>query len=916
MQNRSAFSEYLKKLSKEELIAYILQPDAQNALTGVPDEWTIYQKIFDESTDALFLTKKDSLKIVLCNACAVRMFELDSKEDFLGNIGSYFRLNPEDKNPDDYMQEGNQEIEYKSKKGRVFWGLKQVKKIEINHSIYRLVRITDITRQKEQEKSRLHSEKLYRSIVDTQQEMVCRFKPDTTLTFINKAYCRNLGKSPEALIGRKFLELIPEKEHKFLMSRLQKVAAEGKPQTNSHIVQLSNGKILWHQWTDVPIYDEQGNLLEFQAVGLDISSQVEIEKSFRESEEKFRALVMAVPVGIFITDEEGNCNWINRQMEQMCQLDFQEALGDGFYKNMLNEDREKLKHFWKSDLAKEQKPFKTACRYQLNNEIRWASISLNPLHAEDQEIAGYVGIVNDFTERKRHEELLINAKSELEKALKAKDEFLSVVSHEIRTPLNSIIGLSHLIEDMVKTPELSDIVDTLQFSSNHLLTMVNDILDFSKIRSGKLQLEYIPFDLKELARQTINMFQSKARDKNISLTQEIDPAIPEFVMGDPSRVGQILNNLISNAVKFTNEGHVILKVGKKDESCLYFFVEDSGIGMKEEEQQKIFEAFTQAGLNTNRKYGGTGLGLTITEKLVMLQNGNISVVSEPGKGTVFTVHLPLETVPQDVAPKANKPVSRDQVKNLSVLYVEDVVPNQLLMKGYCQRWEVKLDIASSGEEALQKLRKHPAYDLILMDIMMPGMDGYETARKIRNMEGDFYQHIPIIAVTASVSNKAARKYLQYGMNEFVEKPINPEELFQKMLSQSGRSEHYNLPKTTVSDRAGKNMFSLLQEYHEQNPQAQAELLKSTEYHFYEYRQQLMRALEKRQLSMYRQISHKLINLLMLYQENDFVVFLQRSVVQLREEREVDKLEQELKSRFTVFFRKLEQMSVKSKNLLK
>lgn len=911
MQNIFDYEKELQKLTKDELIQIVLSRNGEQKVMQRLEEWAVYQEIFDKSTDALFLTYTDSLEIILCNSRAVEMFEVETKNDLLGNIGNAFRRNPGKNFSGTELQEDNREVEYITHKGKIFWGLKQVTNIRIQDKAYRLVRITDITRQKEQERKKYLSDELYRSVVNTQQEMVCRFKPDTTLTFVNQAYARKINRRPEDLIGVKFLELIPPSEHKMVHTQLRKVAATGKPMTTEHIVRDDNGEINWHQWTDIPIYDDQGNLLEFQGVGLDVSNRVRVEKSFRESEEKFRTLVMAVPVGIFITDQQGNCNWINRKLEEMYELSFQEALGNGFYQPILQEDREKLLKFWSSGQIQQQHNYNTACRYQVDDRIRWASITLNPLYSEEKNIVGFVGIVEDFTERKLHEEQLLGAKSELEKALKAKDEFLSVVSHEIRTPLNAIIGLTHLMEEMEKTPELQDIVSTLQFSSNHLLTMVNDILDFSKIRSGKIQLERIPFDLKEMATQTLNMFQVKAKDKKIELKQEINPELPDAILGDPSRLGQILNNLISNAVKFTSLGQVKLIIDKDDDKTLLIKVEDSGIGMTSEEQKRIFEAFTQANATTNRKYGGTGLGLTITEKLVKLQNGRIEIWSEPGKGTIFSIYLPLYPAPQDQAGKTSRVATVYPMNDISVLYVEDVVPNQLLMKGYCRRWKVKLDVASSGEEALVKLRDNPSYSLVLMDIMMPGMDGYQTAREIRKMEGPYYCNLPIIALTASVSNKSDEKYLQHGMNDFVEKPIVPKTLLEKIISHTQKR-----PNGRATVRNDKNMFSLLKEHHEQHPEEYAELLQSTDGHFRKYYQQLFDALNQRELEDYRQISHKLVNLLMLYQESEFIALLQKCGKQIQEGKKTDNVERQLRKNFSSFFQKLDSTPIKSKNLLK
>lgn len=916
MQNLSISRQRLQHLSKEDLIDIILKKEEDAYQEKVAEEWAIYQKIFDESTDALFLTDTRTHKILLCNKRAVEIFGLKSKDELLGGVGTIFRLHKADdpKGPD--FLEGNEEVEYKSRKGYSFWGLKKVSKIQIKDRIYRLVRITDITHQKEQERKQDYTDRLYQSIVNTQQEMVCRFKPDSTIIFVNKAYARNLGKSPEELMGVKFLELVPKDEHKWIMEGLQKTAREGKPRTNEHIVKAEDGTYRWHQWTDIPIYNENGELIEFQAVGLDISSRVRMEKRFKESEEKFRTLVMSVPVGIFLTDERGNCNWVNRQLEQMFRISFQEALVDGLYQHILEEDKEKIMSLWKDNPHQELTPLSTEGRYYLGQEIRWARFSLTPLRTDQQQVMGFVGIVEDFTERKRYEEALLNTQSELEEAVKAKDEFLSVMSHEIRTPLNSIIGLTQLLADDRKNTEDYEMVKTVQYSSNQLLTLVNDILDFSKIRAGKLKLEHISFDLRELLYQSVGLFQNQVRMKDIELSYEIDPDLPQYVKGDPTRLGQVLNNLLSNAIKFTSEGHVKLTARKRNHESLLIEVADTGVGMREDEQLKVFKAFTQANSSTNRKFGGTGLGLTITEKLVKLQEGSINFKSKYGEGSVFTVLLPLH--PSQKANHKKKGADTDlrQLSLIRMLYVEDVDANQILMRNLCQRWGIQLEMASSGEEALAKLKTHASFHIILMDIMMPGLDGYQTSQMIRQMKGDFYQKVPIVALTASVSNREANKYLQYGMNDFVEKPVNSQVLLQKILDNVNIIADSKPDRSLSSGRSNKNMFSLLREYHEQNPEEYVEMLQTNEANIRKYRQKLMDALKDGDIKLYRQLAHKLTNLIMLFEDHQSVNILRESVDKLEKGEDRKVLEYQLNSAFSGISENMRHMAQKSKNLLK
>jgi PAS domain S-box-containing protein len=917
MHHSSISRQRLQHLSKEELLEIILQTDTHVSREELYEEWAVYQKIFDESTDALFLTHPDNYKIQLCNKRALEMFGFHSKEELLGKVGAGFRRYVGEVTDEDELQENNHQIEYRSRKGHTFWGLRKVTRIQIRDKTYRLVRITDITSQKEQEKKSLYYDKLYQSVINTQQEMVCHFKPDTTVTFANEAYARNLGMSSEELIGKKFLELIPEKDHHWIMQRLCETAEKGQPNTNKHIVEAGDGAYYWHQWTDIPIFDENGKLVEFQAVGQDISSRVRMEQRIKEGEEKFRTLVMTVPVGIFLTDEQGNCNWINRQLEQMFQISFQQALADGLYQRILDEDKDQIMGIFKGGIGSDTVPYSREGRYQLDDKIRWARFTLTPLRNESQEIKGFVGIVEDFTERKDYEETLLDTQSELKSAMKAKDDFLSVMSHEIRTPLNSIIGLTQLMADSSSDNDHQEVLKTLQYSSSQLLTLVNDILDFSKLRAGKLKLEHIPFDLKELLYQAVSLFQNQADLKNIELVCQIEEDLPVFIHGDPTRLGQVLNNLLSNAIKFTEEGQVKLDVKKTKEGSLLIEVEDSGIGMTKEEEMKVFKAFIQANSSTNRKYGGTGLGLTITEKLVKLQQGTVNFRSKSGEGSIFTVVLPLYPAKEPAKYNNNQLTDLSKLKQLKMLYVEDVVPNQFLMKNLCQRWGTSLEVVSSGEEAIAKLKADTYFDIILMDIMMPGMDGYQTTQRIRQMAGEYYQKVPIVALTASVSNRETQMYKKYGLNDFVEKPLNSQVLIQKILESTHMSIKRSAPAVPpTDDKESKNMFTLLREYHEQHPDEFLEMLRCSAEGIRKYQSVLLDTLRKREIDQYRQQVHKVVSYVMLLENKAYVKRLRDSVQMLEEGKDEIKIGRGVKVVLSEILEDVESMVQKSKNLLK
>ncbi|PWJ42213.1 ATP-binding response regulator [Sediminitomix flava] len=375
--------------------------------------------------------------------------------------------------------------------------------------------------------------------------------------------------------------------------------------------------------------------------------------------------------------------------------------------------------------------------------------------------------------------------SELEQEVKStvveKNRYISVITHELRTPLNAIIGMAHLLESKSPRDDQKELIDTLVYSSNKLLSLINDTLDLSKLEAGMLQLESKSFNIYQLIEQTQKLFEPKAKDKQIRFFTFIDSNIPQNIKGDETRLSQILNNIVSNAIKFTEQGEVCIMVKlverKENTIILEFEIKDSGIGIPQDMQGQIFEPFRQAEKSTFRKFGGTGLGLSITKNLVEFHNGTLDLKSKEAEGTTFIIKLPydLEEEKEEIVSDESENQSSEEFKDLSVLYVEDIGPNQFLMKGFCSNWGIKLDIASEGEECM-KLLESNIYDVILMDIRMPGKDGYEVSKDIRMLDSEFAKNVPIYAVTANTYEHSKNKYEEAGMNGYLPKPIDPDKL--------------------------------------------------------------------------------------------------------------------------------------------
>jgi signal transduction histidine kinase/ActR/RegA family two-component response regulator len=442
------------------------------------------------------------------------------------------------------------------------------------------------------------------------------------------------------------------------------------------------------------------------------------------------------------------------------------------------EDQARIRACW--DLAvSEGKESSIVTRLATDEQV-WLEFRFRNVHrAGDHPVV--IGTLQDITEAKKTEQLIIAEKAKAEQAVQAKSEFISVVSHEMRTPLNAIMGLTYLLMEEAKLPaEQQENLRSIHFSSQNLLALINDTLDLSKIESGKIELETINFPLKNLLKNIHHSLHLKAAEKGLDFQLFIDPEIPAEVTGDPIRLTQILTNLAGNAIKFTAKGSVTISVEvlrSLDTGWeLEFSVTDTGIGIPPERQQRIFESYVQADASTQRQYGGTGLGLTITKKLVELQQGTITVASIPGKGSRFSVRIPYGKPTAISRPKVSR--ATDQVQELPgarILVVDDNAINQFVAKKVLTRWKVIVYSADNGSEALRKVENTPL-DLILMDLQMPVMDGMETIRQLR--KSGFT--LPVIAFTANESEAEKQQVLAAGGNDYQTKPYKPQELFEKL----------------------------------------------------------------------------------------------------------------------------------------
>lgn len=602
---------------------------------------------------------------------------------------------------------------------------------------------------------------------------------DTNIIWMNEALEKITGYKLEEMVGRTFGQQLigPETDKEALQAAVE-LMKQHKPYELEAKIYHRSGKPVWVYISNSPYFNEAGNMERNIMVALDIT-----ERKRAEEEVKLLSLVASNTLsGVVINDREGQVEWVNSAFTKITGYTAADVSGNHLG-DVLKGELTDVSIIEKArELSKNKQSFEVDLLvYRKDGQQIWVSVINSVILDQYGEVDKYIEVIIDITAKKKVEDELIKAKEEALALSNAKDMFISVMSHEIRTPLNAVIGISHLLMEDNPSETQMENLDILQFSAENLLTLINDLLDFTKIETGNVELEKMETNLREIVHGVISSMQYKTGSKHIYLEESVGEDVPEFVLGDKTRLTQVMLNLVGNAVKFTDEGGVKVDLKVIEQSAndvrIRFAVTDTGIGIAQNKLSAIFESFKQAELDTTRKYGGTGLGLPIAKRLIELHDSRINVDSVPGQGTTFWFTITFNKVAGGITNKNNQVESG---LNLHALVVDDNQINRLLINKVLKKWGGTADFAENGQQAVDMITANQNYDVVLMDIHMPVMGGLEAAQTVRAMPDNYYQQLPIIALTASMLNNQMSLISEAGMNDYVLKPFDPKALFDKL----------------------------------------------------------------------------------------------------------------------------------------
>ena len=642
---------------------------------------------------------------------------------------------------------------------------------------------SDISAQKDAEKALDTSNQQLAAVIAHFQDGLVLEDENRRIVFTNEAFCQLLEVpvAPARLHGRNGAWLTEgsrkyvKKPHQYV-ARIAALLRRRQPATGD-IIPLRDGRTLQRAFT--PIFDGSryvGHLWKYE----DITARIKAEEDLKRREEKYRGIIENMSLGLVEADLNDHLLYANHSFCELTGYCTEELAGQRLSPLLLSgpdlelvEGKLRTREHGISDSYEIVVTTKTG-------ERKWLLVSGAPLYDDHQRHIGSIGIYLDVTIQKHLETSLREAKAQAESSTRAKQDFLANMSHEIRTPMNAILGMSQLLAKTPLAAPQANYLHAITASAENLLVIINDILDLSKIEAGQMAIEHIGFRLESVCEQVKKTLQYKAEEKGLTFIVRLDPAMPEVVLGDPFRLTQVLLNLVGNAVKFTEQGTVSIRCQRldhanPDEVLAEFTVEDTGIGIELDYLAHIFDDFSQEDASVTRRFGGSGLGLGISQKLVHLLGGELQLESQKNHGTIsrFTLRLPVGSA-EHLSPKApgNLEGLQQELSGKQILLVEDNLFNRMLATSFLTNAGMSVTEAPNGQAAVDMARTQ-AFDLILMDVHMPIKNGYEATRLLRQELG---LTVPIIALTANAITGERTKCLAAGMNDYLTKPFQESEL--------------------------------------------------------------------------------------------------------------------------------------------
>ncbi len=637
--------------------------------------------------------------------------------------------------------------------------------------------ITDISEQKKATNLLSAERFLFKTLFDHLPDAIYFKDREGRFTRVTASFAKLLGVNDEQdVLGKTVDAFFPEEFAHGVISEEQDLIQSGIPILGKEEkITWPNQTESWISTTKIPLRDKQNRIVGTIGISHDITGH-------KLAQERFRQVIEAAPNAMILVNPAGNIESVNGATEKMFGYDRNELIGKPVEILVPLEYREShvasRQQFFKKPMPREMGPGRELSGERKDGSHFPVEIGLCPVQQNGDTLV--LSSIYDASKRKEAEHALLDAKEAAERANQAKSDFLANMSHEIRTPMNAIIGLTELLLDTNPSATQAENLKIVLDSADSLLTIINQVLDFSKIEAQRLELESIDFNLTEEVGDALRTLGHRAHEKRLELTWHVDPLVPTYLRGDPHRLRQILINLAGNAIKFTEQGEVVVDIAfvarKQDSVTLEFKVQDTGIGIPEKKIESIFSAFEQADTSTTRQFGGTGLGLAISAQLVEAMNGKISVSSQPGRGSEFKFTVAFR---QGVPPDNSEPTQPFRLPSFNVIVVDDNETNRLIQTELFGRWGLQVTAASHGMQALSLLERLPpekiSSTILISDVHMPKMDGYQLVECIRDHSN--FAELPILLLSSGARPQDTARCKQLGIRAQLTKPIKQSELF-------------------------------------------------------------------------------------------------------------------------------------------